>query len=299
MHAAIDIGTNTVRLLLYDEATGTRQKSLITTRIGEGVASAGVLCCAGMQRTKRAVTQLAEKARKHGACVVYCYATSAVREAQNGVAFMQTLDDIPGLQWEILSGEREAYYGYMGAAKGCEGVIMDIGGGSTELIAGDIQGIKGSCSVRMGCVSALEQYLTQDPPTKEQVRAFMAFAKERAHELCAKALKESRPQELIGIGGTATQLAMLKLHAKEYFPGMVDGTTLTQAELEEWQERLAGATTRERMAFEGMENDRADVILPGCMIALAVLRESGASILRVCDDDGLDGYLLYEINDAS
>lgn len=296
MYAAIDIGTNSVRLLLYDASTGDKRKLLCTTRIGEGLAASGRISPAGMERTHRAVVDYLSRAMEAGARVpVYCYATSAVREAENGEAFMERLLGLHGLSAEVLSGEEEAEYGFYGAAKGGSGVVMDIGGGSTELTRGEGGRILSSQSIVLGCVSSFERFLHTDPPTTKELSALREHAAARAGQLCRQVLCGIQPQAIIGIGGTATQLAMVSLGLKEYDPVAVNGTVITTEQLSHLFEALASMPMARRRALAGMDPQRADVIVTGAIIALEILLAARCPQLITCDDDGLDGYLMAKI----
>ncbi|MBE5780819.1 MAG: Ppx/GppA family phosphatase [Clostridiales bacterium] len=300
MYAAIDIGTNSVRLLLYSEETGKKQKFLTTTRIGEGLSATGRLSKAAMDRTRTAVWDYCEAAIRHGAkAPIPCYATSAVREAENGADFMAALNQKETLTAEVISGEAEAHYGYAGAVKGGSGLVMDIGGGSTELILGEKGNILKARSMVLGCVTSLESCIKNDPPLKEEIDALRAYAAERAVALKHSVLGEDDCTELIGIGGTATQLAMVLLGLREYDPQKVNGYRMKYEKLSELFSVMAAMPLAHRKEMPGMDPKRADVIVTGCAIALEMMAACGANTLIACDDDGLDGYLMAHIAENS
>ena len=295
-YAAIDIGTNTVRLLIAEKEQAGRKgrKWVACTRIGEGLQRSGRLGEEGMRRTQEAVERFFQEAKKEGCCLpVYCYATSAVREAENGKDFLKRLERIEGLCAEIIPGEAEAQIGFLGAGGG-QGVILDIGGGSTELVCGENGVILAGKSVRMGVVTALEKYLKHDPPTQEEIQELFSFTQSKAEEL-KRAVCPGGKREIVGVGGTATQIAMLFLKRPQYDPKAVQGYRMETEQLEDLFRQMAGIPTQQRKAMTGMDPERADVILPGCAIMLSVLKELGSEAIFASDLDGLDGYLMQKL----
>lgn len=286
---AIDIGTNSVRLLIQEKNGPRGAKRLISTRLGEGLAATGILCEAAMQRTLDAVkTLLAEAVAAGCKLPVFCYATSAAREARNGQVFLERLQNLEGLSCEILDGETEALCAYLGAGA-IHGAVMDIGGGSTELIALR-DGKLYSQSITMGCVTALERFVHHDPPLAEELQALRVSCDQYAQELAANVL--SAPvNELIGVGGTATQLAMLELGLDTYQPNQVHGYAMSYETVLHLHQRLTGMSDTERKQLRGMDPRRSDIIMIGSAISLCMLRAAGAQTLIASDADGLDGFL--------
>ena len=290
--AAIDIGTNSVRLLICEKENGRikGEKKVCITRLGEGLSKEKHLTQEAMQRTEQAVLQFAKEAVSQGAeGPVWCYATSAARQADNGLAFLQRLTDSGLVRAELLSGEEEAQAAYLGSqAKGRP--VLDVGGGSTELT---IQ--KGAClngqSIPLGCVTLKEQYMKTDRMETEQKQALRAFCKSRSLALTEKVLCGQRAETLIAVGGTATQLAMLTLGLPAYDANRVHGFQLTKEQVETWYDTLTTLSGAERRALPGMEAKRADVIVCGTAIIAAVMENCGAGMIQVSDKDGLDGYL--------
>ena len=282
--AAIDIGTNSVRLLICEKENGRikGEKKVCITRLGEGLSKEKHLTQEAMQRTEQAVLQFAKEAVSQGAeGPVWCYATSAARQADNGLAFLQRLTDSGLVRAELLSGEEEAQAAYLGSqAKGRP--VLDVGGGSTELT---IQ--QGAClngqSIPLGCVTLKEQYMKTDRMETEQKQALRA--------LTEKVLCGQRAETLIAVGGTATQLAMLTLGLPAYDANRVHGFQLTKEQVETWYDTLTTLSGAERRALPGMEAKRADVIVCGTAIIAAVMDNCGAVMIQVSDKDGLDGYL--------
>ena len=294
MAAAIDIGTHSVRMLLgrYDGSGIAGEKRLTITRLGEGLVQTGVLDPQAMQRTVAAVRNYVELAQQEGVKTpVYCYATSAAREAKNSREFLEILRKVDGAQAEIIDGETEAMIAYQGASQ-LGGVVMDIGGGSTELVRmkdGKLCGF----SVPLGTVTSLERFLDEfDAIGPMMVMAMAQRGKPLVHQLCSCVLENDSADTLVGVGGTATQLAMLFLELPEYNGKKVNGYKMTLDELDHLQTQLVNMTTKQRMEMPGMHPKRADVIVAGCLIARMVLSQAGAHTLIASDNDGLDAYLL-------
>lgn len=291
--AAIDIGTHSVRMLIgcggNDGLKG--EKRLTITRLGEGLVQTGRLGFDAMRRTAAAVRHYVEIAQQNGVSLpVYCYATSAAREAENGREFLELLQTIDGLVPEIIDGEKEAQLAYQGAASLGE-VVMDIGGGSTELSRMD-DGAFRSHSVPLGTVTSLERFLDDFDGIGPLLMLAMADrGKAMVDMLCHSVLGSDKVKELVGVGGTATQLAMLFLQLPEYDPQRVHGFRMTIDELDHLQSRLVNMTTQQRMEMSGMHPKRADVIVAGCLIARMVMMQAGAETLVASELDGLDAYL--------
>ncbi len=290
--AAIDIGTHSVRMLsaVYDGTGFAGTKSLTITRLGEGLVQAERLGDEPMRRTVTAVRDFMEQARRDGVVgPVYCYATSAAREAQNGDEFLAMLSDINGLEAEIIDGDQEAMLSFQGASV-LGDVVMDIGGGSTELSRMH-NGVFVSCSVTLGTVTSLEIFLDEHDIGPILLMAMAQRGQPMVETLCHTVLGVDRAQTLVGVGGTATQLAMLFLKLRKYDPMQVHGFSMRIEELDRLQSQMIRMTSQQRQQMPGMHPKRADVIVAGCLIARMVMMQSGAKTLVASEYDGLDAYL--------
>ena len=299
--SAIDIGTHSVRLLnaQFDGTRWRGAKQVIITRLGEGLAQSGVLSDAAMERTVAAVGTLLQDAKAFGSQLpVYCYATSAARQAQNGQALIDRINQLPGICAEIMDETTEAMVAYRGAARPGQ-VVMDIGGGSTEL-SREKDGQLKSFSVRLGCVTILERFLgTGGDIGPLQLLAMGDEGKRKARILCDNVLGDEQVDSILGVGGTATQLAMLHLKLPQYDAQAVNGCTMDFDEVNQMLNLLISVPLEQRQKLPGMDPRRADVIVSGCMIARAVMKASGAKHLIASDLDGLDGYLAYKMQQGS
>ncbi|MBQ9988487.1 MAG: hypothetical protein IJP30_01980 [Clostridia bacterium] len=290
--AAIDIGTHSVRLLLREN--GQSKKFVTVTRLGEGSAQTKRLTEAAMARTEQAVADFLAQARAAGAAApVWCYATSAARECENGAELIERLNRLSGLSAQIIPGEMEAVIACRGAAApGCP--VLDIGGGSTELICQSNGGLR-ALSVPMGTVTLQEKYAYPPEQVKGQALAELNVTIHGfAHRLVSAVLPGPVPA-LYGVGGTATQLAMLFLKLREYDAARVQDYVMPIEAVEALLEKLTSMNTEQRKALPGMHPARADVIVTGARITCAMLRCAGADRLIASDRDGLDGYLSMQI----
>lgn len=271
-YAVIDIGSNTVR---YMGADG--NKRLVTTRLAQGLTQSGVLGEEAMRRSVEAVCAFVALSREEG-LTTRAYATSAVRDAKNAHVFLDMLKSACSLAVDVLSGEREARYALLGAGDAC-GALIDIGGGSSQIIAGDFQ-----ASFPMGCVRAKEICAGAD--TLDEMR-------QRLYERCDDIYRFPRLSVLswTGVGGTITTLAALSLGLAQYDKQAVSSCTLTIDGAEELTRLLHGmgeARKEHPLLFE-----RHDVIVPGALILLYIMRGIGITKLHVSDADGMEGYLTY------
>jgi len=298
--AAIDVGTNSVRLMVADvRSTGTRRwpdplvRRAEVTRLGEGLQSAHPwLGEAAMTRTRAVVDRYVEEARHLGAERITLFGTSAARRAENGAAFVQELGRYFRITAGVLSGELEAALAYSGATVDVPGevVLLDVGGGSTELVRWDPGGESLLAqSLDLGCVSMTEAMIEGDSPTSEE------RARIRAHALgllsgCASVFGGG--ETLVGVAGTVTTLACLSLGLSAYDPDAVHLTMLSREQIARQLERLATMSTAERSALPCVQRGRADVIVAGAEIVLAAMDALGYGLILVSERDILDGVIL-------
>ncbi len=283
--AAIDLGTNTTRLLVGDVVDGqvdalVRRSTI--TRLGEGVDARRRLLPFPIARVRNCLADYRRELESLGAERVLLVATSAVRDAENGEAFLGEIEWSYGFTTRLLSGEDEADLTRRGVGDiGASTIVVDIGGGSTELISS-----KGRVSTNLGSVRLTERFLASDPPTAEELRAVADAigAVLAEHELTAA--------DGIGVAGTMTSLAALDLGLVEYDPDRVHGHRLTRAAAEAQLDRLAALPLAERREVPGLEPERAPVIVAGAAILLEVMRHLGLQEIEVSERDLLDGAAL-------
>lgn len=293
--AAIDIGTNSTRLLVGEVAGGRIgaeiERLLEITRLGDRVDADRRLRLEAMQRVQATVEQYANRARELGADVPLAIATSAVRDAANGGEFLAELEQRHRLKARLLSGEDEARMTFRGvtSARAAEPgtLICDIGGGSTELVLGDAAGVHAAVSLELGCVRMSERFLEADPPSgAELARLRAAAAQALAGEPAASA------RQLIGVAGTVTTLATIDLGLEDEQPELIDGHRLTAEAVERLLARLAALPLAQRREVRGLMPARAPTIVAGACILAEVLAACSLDQLTVSERDVLHGALL-------
>jgi len=268
--AAVDLGTNSTRLLVADVDDGRldevsrRQK---ITRLGEGVDEHKRLFPVPIARVRNVLTDFRREAERLGAERTLAVATSAVRDAENGEAFL---------------GEIEWSYGL-------QTLVIDIGGGSTELVVGGPDGLRFHDSLDLGGVRLTERFLHSDPPTEEELEACGAVVRAL---LAERVPREVRPRTAIGVAGTITSLAALDLGLAEYDPDRVHGHRLSREGVLRQLERLASLPLAERRELPALDPDRAPVIVAGTVILREVLDHFGLDGLEASERDILDGAAL-------
>ena len=282
--AAIDLGTNTVRLLIVEAGTGAAWRALDqtqrVTRLGEGLAASGRLSEAAMTRTAETVTEYSERAARLGAARVLIVGTSAVREAANGAAFAARLASATGHPVRVLSGGEEARLTLRGVLWGLVPltgavVVFDIGGGSTEFIRARDGAVEVAVSLRLGVVPLAEDRAT--------AAAVTSGVRERLRRELPPAIRGSGVDRLVGTAGTVTTLAALDQGLAVYDPARVHGYTLTRGAVERQRARLAPLSIAEIGHLPCLEPGRADLIGPGIAITLAVLDALGVESLVVSE----------------
>jgi len=300
--AAIDVGTNTT-LLLLAEATSALDIRVLAeraeiTRLGRGIGGDGRLGATGIERTLVVLEEYAALARAHGAPIV-AVGTEALRRAPNATDFLAPAGKLVG-PVEVIDGEREAALSYRAAASSFPAaaagtmVVVDIGGGSTEIIRSEAGAIRFRRSLPLGSVRLTERHVRHDPATGEEVAAIQA---EVRHALDAVPLAGG-PPVVIGTAGTVTTLAAMAQRLASYDPALVHGYRLTLAALEDLVRTLRGATQAEREGMPGLDPRRADVILAGACVLLEIARRAVVTEV-VTSDRGLLWGLLYEHLPAS
>lgn len=279
--AVIDIGSNSVRLMLVADGK-TLYKTLQTTRLGEGLANAPVLLPQAIERTAQAVAALRERALADGAEKVYVFATAAVRTAENREMFLSRVRALCGLSVEVISGEKEAEIGILGALGEADGALIDVGGASTEIVikAGGALVYKKSADVG---VVRLKDACGRD---KDKL---ISAARAAAKTYGAVRL----PKTLYAIGGTATTLAALFLGLQTYDSARVTGTEITQAQLARLADKLSAMSVEEIAALPCMPKGRADVLSGGAVLLGTLTEIFGVEKLIVSDRDNLEGYAVW------
>jgi exopolyphosphatase/guanosine-5'-triphosphate,3'-diphosphate pyrophosphatase len=294
--AAVDLGSNSTRLLVADVEDGRLHdvvRRLKITRLGEGVDERRRLLPAPIARVRNVLTDFRREAEDLGAARTLAVATSAVRDAENGEAFLGEVEWSYGFATRLLSGDEEAELSFRGASAGRtlpeDTLMIDIGGGSTELVVGGPDGLRFHDSLNMGGVRLTERFLHSDPPTGEELEACAAAARDL---LAEQVPRDVRPQSAIGVAGTITSIAALDLGLSEYDPDQVEGHRLSRDGVRAQLERLASLPLQERREVPALDPDRAPVIVAGTVILGEVLDHFGLDGLEASEHDILDGAAL-------
>jgi len=303
--ATIDLGTNTVRLLIADVEPGRRGWRVVetdqqVTRLGQGLAATGSLAETAAARTATVVGDYAARARRAGVQRLAIVATSAVREATNGHEFAARLERTTGERVTIVSGEEEAALTLAGVLEGLDPgagetettLVFDVGGGSTEYILARGHTTIAAVSLRLGVVALAERYPFTDPVDWPRYRLMYAEIAERLRTELPATLRGTRADRLVGTAGTATTLAALDLELRAYDPARVQGHRLSRADVERVLARLGALSVAERGRLPCLEPGRADLIVAGTAIVLATLELSGSDRLIVSDWGLREGMLL-------
>ncbi len=286
--AAIDVGSNSVRLMAAryeNEQLSVLHTGRITTRLMNGVKD-GVLSGESAENTAQAIAAHAETARQLGADLIHAFGTSALRDAKNSEAFSDRTEQLCGLRVRIISGVEEAQLAYAGAApKGRCGVI-DIGGGSTELIVGENGQMLRAHSAQLGAVRLMNELNGRQNP-EEMVETAAAKLQKTIETVCSG----SAPDKWIGVGGTITTLAAMSKKVSKYTPNAIQDYPLTEELVGKWLRSLVEMPVEERRFLIGLTPNRADIIPYGAAILLAVMRCAKAAPVHACDHDNLEGYI--------
>jgi exopolyphosphatase/guanosine-5'-triphosphate,3'-diphosphate pyrophosphatase len=294
--AAVDLGTNSTRLLIadvYDGRVDDVVRRLKITRLGEGVDERKRLLPAPIARVRNVLSDFRREAEQLGAERTLAIATSAVRDAENGEAFLGEVEWSYGFATRLLSGDDEARLTFLGVSVGRElsddTLVLDIGGGSTELVVGGPAGLAFRESLDLGCVRMTERFLRSDPPTDAEVAACASAARELVGDRLSA---DMRPASAIGVAGTITSIAALDLGLDEYDPERVHGHYVSREGAVRQLDRLASLPLAERREVPALDPDRAPVIVAGAIILREALDHFGFDGIEASERDILDGAAL-------
>jgi exopolyphosphatase / guanosine-5'-triphosphate,3'-diphosphate pyrophosphatase len=292
---AVDIGTNSTRLLVADVSDeggiAEVERLLEITRLGDLVDADGRLSDAAIARVDAVLERYAARAQELEAGTVLAVATSAVRDAENGRTFLDETVARHGFTPRLLSGEEEAEMTYRGVcsreAVPESALICDIGGGSTELILGGREGVTDRASLDIGCVRMSERHLHDDPPSPAQLAALRSEA-----DAALPLRLTGAARGLVGVAGTVTTLATIDMGLEVELPEVIDGHRLPAEAVERLLAKLAALSIEQRRVVRGLMPQRAPTIVAGAVILSAILRATGAGAVAVSERDILHGAAL-------
>jgi exopolyphosphatase/guanosine-5'-triphosphate,3'-diphosphate pyrophosphatase len=293
--AAIDCGTNSIRLLVADLPPDggpltdvTRRMEIV--RLGEGVDRTGVLAPTAIERTRVALAGYADAIAGLGASRIRMVATSASRDARNADEFRAMVLATLGQPPEVVSGDEEARLSFTGAVRGLPSaryLVVDIGGGSTEFVVG-ASGVWKALSVDIGCVRLTERHLHTDPPTPAEIAAATADI-EAAVDRALAAVGGASAEQVVGLAGSVTTVAAIALDLRRYDPERIHHARVSAGDVARVTADLLGMTRAQRLAIPVMHPGRADVIGAGALILRIILDRAGAGTVIASEHDILDG----------
>jgi exopolyphosphatase/guanosine-5'-triphosphate,3'-diphosphate pyrophosphatase len=299
--AVLDIGTNTTRLLVADvdggRVTRERHRESRVTRLGAGVDASGRLQEEAMARAHAVLADYARLIDQHQAGRRVAVLTSAVRDAANGPEFAERCRERYHLDVHVLSGDEEAQLTYLGATDELDPesreriLVLDIGGGSTELIIGTGRHAEFHASTQAGVVRQGDRHLRGDPPTAGELRA-VADEVRATLEAAVPPERRAGVERALAVAGTPTSLAAIAQELAPYDPARVQGYRLTGQTRDQIRRRLEAMTLTERRQVTGLHPDRAQVILPGIVILTVVMELFGLEAVEVSEHDILRGAAL-------
>jgi exopolyphosphatase / guanosine-5'-triphosphate,3'-diphosphate pyrophosphatase len=296
--AVIDIGTNSTRLLLADVA-GSQveqvERRTTVTNMGRGVDHTGLICSEAIEDVCAVIADYKARYEEMGADRLIAIATSAVRDASNGEAFIAELRERFGIDARLLTGEEEAHLTYLGATahrpSDAATLVFDIGGGSTELIVGSGSNVGFHTSLQAGTIRQSERHLTSDPPDPHELEDLATDIRHQI-ERAIDAQPNAKPLHAIAVAGTPTSLAAIDQALEPYDPGRVHGYRLALKRIQRMLSRLSSLPLAERLRVPGLHPGRAPTIVAGTVILVQVMRAFGVEEIEVSELDILHGSAL-------
>jgi exopolyphosphatase/guanosine-5'-triphosphate,3'-diphosphate pyrophosphatase len=291
----VDLGTNSVRLLVASSGDGDAleefARDMVITRIGAGVDATGRIDAGALERTVEVLGWYARRARALHAERVSVSATSAVRDASNRDELDRAVRDLTGSPLRVIDGTHEAYLSFAGATRGLDApppyLVVDIGGGSTELALGD-GGLRAATSMRIGSVRLTERFVRSDPPAPAELEAMVSEVRVRLAD-AERTVPVREASTMVAVAGTATTTQGIALGLERWDPEATHRSWLTLADARRVLARLAAMTTPERAAIPVMPPGRADVITAGAVELTEIMARFGFDHALVSETDILDG----------
>jgi exopolyphosphatase/guanosine-5'-triphosphate,3'-diphosphate pyrophosphatase len=297
--ASLDLGTNSTRVLVARPVEGRLEvldRRNMITRLGQGVGASGRLAPEAVDRTLACLRDYREILDRHGVDRVRVAATSASRDAANRDQFFDAVEALIGTRPELLSGDEEGRLSFRGATGELDPasgpfLVVDIGGGSTEFIVGTDR-VEGVASVDIGCVRLTEKFLLHDPPQAEELSACISLTDAYLDDVVREIPAAAEARTLVGLAGTVTTVAAVEIGLETYDRDRIHHFHLTHEAAEDVFRTLATESRADRIHNPGLEEGRADVIVGGCCVLVALFRRFGFDEMVVSESDILDGLAL-------
>ena len=304
---AIDIGTNSMRLLIADyndNKIENRKKYINTTRIGQGVDQDGYITNEALERNLKALKEFSDKCNEEKCEKVYCMGTSALRDSKNGQDFINKAKKLTNIDVKIICGEEESNLGFMGVLEGTEGnkkediLVIDIGGGSTEFVVGNEDGIKFCKSENVGALRMTEKFITTDPISDEEFNSMTSFIEDVISSTINK-LETMNISKLVGIGGAITSLSAINQQLEVYSMEKVHNSVVTKKDLEKILQNLKIMTLNDKKTLKGLQPKRADIITAGVKILHIVMEKLEIEKIMISEYDNLEGLMCQNSKNMS
>jgi exopolyphosphatase / guanosine-5'-triphosphate,3'-diphosphate pyrophosphatase len=302
---AIDIGTNSMRLLIADYVDGkfyNRQKFVNTTRIGQDVDKEGYISNDAISRNIDALKEFVDKAKKEDCEYIYAIGTSALRDSKNKEEFLKLAKEEANIEVEIIEGKSEANLGFLGVLHGLEEkdniLVIDIGGGSTEFIVGNKEGIIFSKSENIGALRMTEKFLTIDPIDEIEFENMEGFIQKNI-ENTLKNIKNNTISKLVGIGGTITTLCAMNQELEVYDMNKIHNSKIYIKELENILQKIKKMTINDKRRLKGLQPKRADIITAGVGILDIIMKNMEFDKIIVSEFDNLEGLICQKVKNMS
>ena len=295
----IDIGTNSMRLLIgnyINNKIENRKKYVNTTRIGQGVDKEGYITEEAIERNLKALKEFLDICKNEKCDEVYCMGTSALRDSKNGQEFVRRAKELTGIDVDIICGDEESNLGFMGVLEGTDGnksediLVIDIGGGSTEFIVGNEEGIKFCKSENVGALRMTEKFITTDPISDEEYNSMASFIEETLYDTL-NVLKEKKISKLVGIGGAITSLSAMNQQLEVYSMEKVHNSIVCKKDLERILQNLKKMTLNDKKTMKGLQPKRADIITAGVKILHIIMEKLEFEEIMISEYDNLEGLM--------
>ena len=301
----IDIGTNSMRLLIADYNNGkieNRKKYVNTTRIGQGVDKEGYISEEALQRNINALEEFANICKVEECQAIYCMGTSALRDSKNGNIFVDRAKQKTNINVEIISGNEESNLGFMGVLEGLDTdeqiLVIDIGGGSTEFIVGDREGIKFAKSENVGALRMTEKFLAKDPIDTNEFSSMSKFIYGEIKDTIDY-IKSKQIKKLVGIGGTITSLSAMNQELEVYSMEKIHNSEVSIKNIKDILQNLKQMTLNDKKTLKGLQPKRADIITAGVEILNIIMENLEIEKIIVSEYDNLEGLMCHKVKKMS
>ena len=300
--AAIDIGTNSMRLLICDYINGqiiNRKKFVNTTRIGKGVDENGFIREEVLKINLDALKEYYEISKKEGCKEIYCIGTCALRDSKNGDDFVKRAKLECNVNVEIISGNEESSLGFLGVLKGADAdnndiLVIDIGGGSTEFVFGNINEIKFAKSENIGALRMTEKFLTTDIVDNYEFDMMSKFIEDDIN-YTIEYLKQNKISKIVGIGGTITSLSAMNQELEVYSMEKIHNSVVSIDDIKKILQNLKNMTLNDKKTLKGLQSKRADIITAGVEILHIIMKKLEQYEITVSEYDNLEGLICQKV----